>query len=325
MIFFITVLRALSACLITNAHYEGIYPTDIIANGGLIGDILFFAISGYCLCNVKKKLNIKGFITWYGKRLWRVYPPVVICTAVYLLIGAYIWSDHSFFWWFVYPTYYHFIASIVLLYIPFFFIMKIDWLKKRIGWIMACVAVVWFAVYIFFYDKSYYHIDSVYEPMIRFLFMESMLMGAWFRINDIKLRNRFNIFYPIVAVLLFAIYFICKTLFSNNQNLSQFQLVNQVAVFALLFFVFRSFCGIDDKLEKLPQWIKKTIKFLSSITLEIYVVQYVLIDFVKSLGIPFPANWFLLTAGIVGTAYVLHLICKGLYLSTDKLMERITK
>ena len=41
MIFFITVLRALAACLITNAHYTGVYPTDIIANGGLVGDVLF--------------------------------------------------------------------------------------------------------------------------------------------------------------------------------------------------------------------------------------------------------------------------------------------
>lgn len=46
MIFFITVLRALAACLITNAHYTGIYPIEIIANGGLIGDVLFFAVSG---------------------------------------------------------------------------------------------------------------------------------------------------------------------------------------------------------------------------------------------------------------------------------------
>ena len=28
--------------------------TDLIANGGLIGDIIFFAVSGYCLCNIKK-------------------------------------------------------------------------------------------------------------------------------------------------------------------------------------------------------------------------------------------------------------------------------
>lgn len=42
MIVFITWLRCLAAMLITNAHYTGIYPTDLIANGGLIGDVLFF-------------------------------------------------------------------------------------------------------------------------------------------------------------------------------------------------------------------------------------------------------------------------------------------
>lgn len=36
MIFFITCLRALAACLITNANYTGIYPIDLIANGGLM-------------------------------------------------------------------------------------------------------------------------------------------------------------------------------------------------------------------------------------------------------------------------------------------------
>lgn len=41
MIFFVTVLRALAAMIITNAHYVGVYPTDLIANGGLLGDVIF--------------------------------------------------------------------------------------------------------------------------------------------------------------------------------------------------------------------------------------------------------------------------------------------
>ena len=40
--YFITLLRALATIIITNAHYTGIYPSDIIANGGLLGDVLFF-------------------------------------------------------------------------------------------------------------------------------------------------------------------------------------------------------------------------------------------------------------------------------------------
>lgn len=32
---FIVLMRALAAIVITNAHYTGVYPTDLIANGGV--------------------------------------------------------------------------------------------------------------------------------------------------------------------------------------------------------------------------------------------------------------------------------------------------
>ena len=49
---FIVVLRALSAMIITNAHYTHVYPMEIFANGGLLGDVLFFSISGFCLAHI---------------------------------------------------------------------------------------------------------------------------------------------------------------------------------------------------------------------------------------------------------------------------------
>ena len=323
MIFFVTVLRALAACLITNAHYTGIYPTDIIANGGLIGDIIFFAVSGFCLCNIKQDLSVKGFLSWFGKRLWRVYPPVVICTVVYMLLGAYDISINGFFWWFVYPTYYHFVGSIVVLYIPFFFMMKIRVLRDNIVKVMVGIAVVWLVVYLFLYDKSYYHIDSVYEPMIRFLFMESMLLGAWFRINDEKLRNRGNSWSWLATAVLFVLYFGSKLAFSRYAGLSSYQFLNQIIIFALLFLVFRSFCGIDKKLEEMPGKVKGVIKFISSITLEIYVVQYVLIDVIRGLRLVFPINWLVLTASILVSAFILHTCCGFIYKSVDKAIGRI--
>ena len=54
--------------------------------------------------------------------------------------------------------------------------------------------------------------------------------------------------------------------------------------------------------------MKKVINFLAEITLEIYVVQYPLIPlFVK---FPFPINWIFVTATILFSAYVLHIISK---------------
>ena len=317
MIFFVTVLRALAACLITNAHYTGIYPADIIANGGLFGDILFFAVSGYCLCNVKQELNVRGFGAWYGKRLWRVYPPVVVCTVVYILVGAYDIRANGFFWWFIYPTYYHFVGSIVVLYVPFFFLMKIRILRDNIVKVMVGIAAVWLSVYLFGYDKSHYHIDTVREPMIRFLFMESMLLGAWFRINDGKLRNIGSRWNWLATAVLFVLYFVSKLAFSRYAGLSSYQFLNQIIIFALLFFVFKSLCGVDKKLEGMPGKVKKAINFISSITLEIYVVQYVLVSVIRGMRLAFPLSWLILTASIVASAFALHTCCGLIYKGAD--------
>ena len=317
MIFFITFLRAVATCLITNAHYTGIYPTDLIANGGLLGDVIFFAVSGYCLYSVKG-----NFFSWYGKRVWRCYLPVVLITAFYMIIGSYTLGQHSAVWWYVYPTYYHFVASIVVLYIPYFIIMKLDFLKKRIPLIMLAIVVVYTLIYLFAYDKSTYHIDNVREPFIRFLFMECMLLGAYFKQKDEKYRNRFSWWYPAVTFVLLVAYFASKLIFSRKVSLAGLQILNQFIIFALLFFVLKTFAGLDGRLEKFPKFLKKIISFLAGITLEIYVVQYVLIDKIRALGLMFPLNWATLTAAIIASAFALHVVCDLIIRGVDAIIAK---
>ena len=290
MIFFITFLRALAACVITNSHYTGIYPTDLIANGGLLGDILFFAVSGYCLYNIQYPISATGFARWYGKRIWRIYLPVLIITAVFMILGVYSLEENSVFWWYIYPTCYHFVASIVVLYVPFFFIMKIDMLRGKIPFLMLGVAIAWIIVYLTVYDRSYYHIDTVREPMIRFLFMESMLLDAWFRRNDKNFRNNFKVVYPIAAIIASIIYFASKLLFSRNASFSGLQFLSQIAIFILLCCIFRTFCGLDGKLERVPKIIKTVVKFISDMTLEIYIVQIGIIDPIRNRGGGIPSQ-----------------------------------
>ncbi|MBP5639363.1 MAG: acyltransferase family protein [Victivallales bacterium] len=324
MIFCINFLRCLAACLITNAHYTGIYPTDLIANGGLLGDVLFFAVSGYCLANVKYPLSAKGFLQWYGKRIWRIYPVVVIATAIFMLLGYYSLAEHKLVWWYVYPTCYHFIASILVLYIPFFFVMRIDALQRYLLWVMFFTMIVWLALYFFIYDKSYYHIDVVREPMIRFLFLESLFLGAWFRLNDSTLRNRFVPWHCLLVGGLLVVYFASKLLFVRHASLATWQFLNQLALFALLFFVFRIFIGLDEKMEHLPHSIKVGINFISQVTLEIYVVQYVLIGVVRDFGLPFPVNWIALTAIILIAASLLHELSHLIHVGGNWLADKLS-
>lgn len=306
MVFFITFLRAVAACLITNAHYTGIYPTDLIANGGLIGDIIFFAVSGYCLANVKM-----SFPRWYSKRVVRCYLPVIIMTAIYMLMGQYSLEAHPFTWWFIYPTYYHFVASIVVLYIPFYVVMKVDVLKRHIPAVMGVIALAYLVIYVFFYDKSYYHIDVVREPMIRFLFMESMLLGAYFKLNDSKYRNNFKWYNLAGSGVFFLLYFASKLFFSRSDSFMYLQIVNQFVIFVLLYFVFKFVMGIDAKLDRLPAIIKSVVCFVAKMTLEIYVVQYVIIDFIRPI-LGFPWNWFSITGIILVSATILHFTCEGI-------------
>lgn len=211
--------------------------------------------------------------------------------------------------WFVYPTYYHFVGSILVLYIPYYFMMKSDWIWKHVPAVMGIIFIVYIACYVFVYDKSYYHIDTVREPMIRFLFMEAMLLGAWCRMNDEKLRNKGRAWvYALGTVIAFGGYFVSKIFLSNGGVTSQLQILNQIIIFILLYLIFRWFSSIDRYLENVPVWLDKFVGLVAKLTLEIYLVQYVLIDVIRDTGFFFPLNWPVLTALIAVSGFVLHTV-----------------
>ena len=319
MIFFVTVLRALAAMIITNSHYVGIYPTDLIANGGLLGDVIFFAVSGFCLCNVKQ-----GFPTWYAKRVTRIYPQVILITLLYLFVGIISVDSKGWLYFLVYPTNYHFVASIILLYIPFYFIMKLDKLKQNVHFVFLGVLLAQVLVYIFLVDKTSYNIDTVRAPFIRFIFAEAMLLGAYFRINLDRFKDKNRLINWLLLVFFAGVYFVSKIAFSKWQSISRFQLANQAALLVLLYFVFCCFAGIDSRLERLPKPVKKIIEFISEITLEIYLVQIGIIPFFAE-RFRFPVNWVLLTATIIAGAFVLHGAAKLITSGAEKLSGKIIK
>lgn len=301
MIFYITVLRALAVMLITNSHYTGVYPTDSIANGGLLGDVIFFAVSGFCLVNIKE-----GFLTWYRRRIIRIYPIVWIITLVYILLGFYKIETLTMVDYFIYPTYYHFVASIIILYIPFYFVMKVKVMTDNTPQIMVGLFIIQTLIYIFIYDKSNYHIDTVEESMIRFLFFQCMLLGVYFRQYKERFINKNKRLNWVILVMLFVFYFGSKLAFVKSEMLSPYQIINQIILFTLLYFVLRCFAGIDSKLEALPIKIKSAISFIAEITLEIYVVQYMIIP--RLAFLVFPVNWAVITGTIIVSAFALHVV-----------------
>lgn len=161
-------------------------------------------------------------------------------------------------------------------------------------------------LYFTVYDKSYYHIDNVREPMIWFLFLQSMLLGAYFREQDYVKSKKYNgaIFFLLICFVI--LYFISKLLFVKYPHISGYQLMNQMILWIVLYFIFRIFMSFEDSFKNMSPRLLAIAKFLADHTLEIYLVQYVII--VKLNYGPFPINWLIVSFAIIVSAMVLRYV-----------------
>lgn len=300
MYYFINYLRTIATVLITNSHYSNIWPIADLAAGGLLGNILFFATSGFCLFNIKE-----NFGKWYLRRIVKIYPIMIIFTLLTVLIGDFsLTSGKEVVRLFLYPTNYIFLVWLMLSYVAFY---VVAWLsqkyRKTTEIALAVVVGAWLLTYFIFVEKSSYHIDDVSKPFILFLYFSSMLIGALFK----KHIDKFNKIKAINVVLLFVsliVYFGSKIAFSKIQAIVFWQILNQLSILVTLYFMFAVFSGLEEGLKKIPSWLNKTVKFIAGITLHIYIVQFVLIRRLE--GLVFPVNFLVTTVAIFALACVVY-------------------
>lgn len=299
---FVNYLKLFATILITNSHFGDIWPVSAMASGGLLGNIIFFAVSGYLLFNIKE-----SFPKWFLNRFLRVYPAMAAFTLFAVAIGQYgLNSLSDAFKLFIYPTNYVFLVWLVICYIAFYIVAYIDKKKEKFLEVsFATVMLIWFVIYIFFYNKSVYSIDNVSEPFILFLYFESMLMGALFRKHKDRF-GKFSIVKIISAVLCLAVYFASKIVFSKYDSLLNFQILNQIVILITLFVVFDLSMSLENFFGKIPKAIKVCVGHISNITLQIYIVQFVIIEHFEKLA--FPLNLLVVTILILVAASVLYYI-----------------
>ena len=102
---------------------------------------------------------------------------------------------------------------------------------------------------------------------------------------------------------------------------SQFQPLNQALLLLLLLCLFRGMIGLEDKLARAPEKLRRFIKYVASFTFEIYLVQYMLIPRLN-VG-PFPLNFLLVSGGILLSALLLHLLHDKLMAGINHLMGKL--
>src|SRR5262245_5871015 len=64
-----TIVRVLAMLLIANSHLEALYPRPWLAGDGLLGNSLFYVLSGFGLAASAEARGLAGFGPWFARRL----------------------------------------------------------------------------------------------------------------------------------------------------------------------------------------------------------------------------------------------------------------
>lgn len=324
---FIVVLRTIACLLITNSHGEAVYPIRILASGGLLGDAIYFAISGYCLYTLKET----KFLPWYGKRLKRVYIPTWITAGLFIVTGIYgkIGAKRVL-ELLIWPTHYHFVASILVMYIIFYFAVRYingggTRRGHRLVQMVLAAAVLFLALFYTVCDRSYYHIDNVNNHIIWFLYFFSMMIGAYFRMNSDKYLGKTTVISWIGILGSGVLYIATKLGCSRGLIPPTVQWVNQLTLLVLLVFIFRSFIGLEMFIKKVPSSVMAPIQFISSMAFELYLAQAVIIPTFNTGKETFPYNFLIVMSITFLCAYGVHSLTDMVVQLLNKLFQKKEK
>lgn len=334
----IAILRCLATALITNTHFNDVWPSESLAVGGLLGDVLFFMISGYCLIN-SKSLN---FFSWYFKRILRIYPAIILMTCFNLAVGYFTMSEMNLFSAFIYPTFYAFVGAIMLLYIPFYFYRKLVGLKKSddgisqeikarrdsflnnkslIGFI--AIFVIYMIAYLLIVDKSEYRMNAVSHPITLFLYFTAMVAGAALKKIGFLYKKNNKCLWVLACVLASIGYALLITYVRGHEWTFKYQIVVNIVLLIAAVLVFKAVFLFEDSFKRIlypngatDTWQSKCIWKLSELTLDIYVVQHVIINYLQ--GIVFPINLLLIVPSIIVAALFVNYL-------TDKFRDAVNR
>ena len=282
----INYLRAIATLLITNSHFDALYPASLsfLGFGGLFGNCLFFYISGYCLTRPRDP-----FPRWYGRRIVRVYTPYVLFLPLLLLTGYRFLRP--LYW--VFPIEpYHFLPTIMTLYPVFYLFARLhESGRVRYPAVLAAAAAAQLLYFFLFVDKSGDVVEH-YTVMGLLSYFVVMLLGAIHKECRRPVRSRW---YLLGVLACFALYTLQVFVpLAGALKILQWEMAIVFAFCAGGFFV-----SLEEKLPTLG-----AVELLTPLTLEIYLVQLPIIEAFSHLR--FPAGLIYALVSVVGCAWALH-------------------
>lgn len=322
MFYFIEFLRAIAAVLVANSHFKGVYPNDILSFGGGMGVALFFMISGYLLANINRETK---FLRWYPKKLLRLLISFWLYQIVCIIFNISKIESVSDFInvFFVSIKNNWFICSLIVLYIFYFFFVKYVYSYKQNGAIYAFsgVLIVLFTIlYITQADIGTFtiaelrrHNFGMENPnlIMQSVWMLCMLIGLWIKKNARFIeRKSILVLFSLFAMGNIVLYMFTK-LFIFRDIMLWMQFLLPVSYIGFSYCMFICLMNLEDFFKMINGTVLgKVIMMVGKCTLEIMLIQHVLINQFKD--IVFPINWFVIWLTIICSAYVMHIVSEFL-------------
>ena len=295
-----SLVRCLAVLLITNSHFDDLYPDARLGTGGALGNTLFFLLSGYGLAISLHSGSASGekFGDYWLRRLGKIFPVLWLVTLTVILFNR-EWSSMSVSDWFfklVWPLQYWFISAIVLFYALFYWLGKRS--DKTLWLLIVLLGVPYFFCYFLFLDLSQFSIEGSYFKWI--VYFQIMLFGAWLSKQPFQANPVRDAGMLMVCVLMFF----GLRLALGYLHLWQWQFLVHLVLFPFALFAFR-FLSATVVVEFIRSiGLFPTVVFLAGLTLEIYLVQVPLVPFIASHHWGFPIGWLVAIATIPVLAFI---------------------
>ncbi len=293
----IELLKCLAALMITNSHFKPLYiePFTALGTFGAPGNALFFFLSGYTLALSQRKEN---FINWFKRRSGRIYPSLLSWGTLIgpLLFGITIswnvWLGGNY--WFIHCIFIYYIFIYVIL----------NYLMRYFKYIFI-LSVILSIVYFFnmpVTKLSIYQVDFHYVS-----FFTLMLLGIYCSKNRFKIKNTNKFLNILICVFSFCLFYGIQ--FVGKGQVGWKYYFQVVSLFPLYTWIYYLYIIIHES-KYLNNFLSKTVigycvRFVSALTLEIYLVGFILV--MTQFNNLFPLNLIIVFVIILLAAYLVNI------------------
>lgn len=270
----IDFMKCIAAFCIVNSHFTHLWPNSALAVGGAIGNSIFFCCSGYL--GTKASGTLRNYM---AKKIIRLYVPLWMVSIVWICIGNIEITSLQDFWYsFIWPKEYWFIQAILLSYVLLYYIMnrknKLDTINKSI---LICVAF-YFVFYIILLMNRTFDVEGKSKFKWIFYFL-CMLFGAKLRLTEGKEQKCIKDFVKILLAST-LIYLASKLCISRSHWGFYYQFIYQFATLGIAISLLQLLRASTKYIESIrSENIRRIINEIGGATLEIYLVNYVVIRY----------------------------------------------